>query len=145
MKRVVVTGTGAICSLGQDWSGVRAALRSGRSGVSANAAFGEVRYQLTDEKSQPIEGFTFDDRADDNGFRTILTGPPHPPFARFTPGWGHGLGFNDLKVIEAAHLLQAIAEETPAWPDFAEGWRVEAVVEAIARSAATRRWEPVPV
>ena len=99
--------------------------------------------RFSQERFNEIQLFRPADRADDNGFRTILTGPPHPPFARFTPGWGHGLGFNDLKVIEAAHLLEAIAEGTPAWPDFAEGWRVEAVIEAIAKSAATRRWETV--
>lgn len=99
--------------------------------------------RFTQERFNEIQLFKPSPRADDNGFRTILTGPPHPPFARFTPGWGHGLGFNDLKVAEAAHLLQAIANQTPAWPDFAEGHRVEAVCEAIARSAASRRWEQV--
>jgi predicted dehydrogenase len=99
--------------------------------------------RFTQERFNEIQLFRPSDRADDNGFRTILTGPPHPPFAHFTPGWGHGLGFNDLKVIEAAHLLDAIANRTPAWPDFAEGHRVEAVCEAIARSAASRRWEQV--
>lgn len=99
--------------------------------------------RFTQERFNEIQLFRPDGRADDNGFRTILTGPPHPPFARFTPGWGHGLGFNDLKVVEAAHLLEAIATGTPAWPDFVEGHRVEAVCEAIARSALTRRWETV--
>lgn len=102
---------------------------------------GGIRF--TQERFNEIQLFKPADRADDNGFRTILTGPPHPPFARFTPGWGHGLGFNDLKTIEAAHLLTAIAEGTPAWPDFEEGYKVEAVCEAIARSAETRRWEEV--
>jgi len=102
---------------------------------------GGIRF--TQERFNEIQLFKPSQRADDNGFRTILTGPPHPPFGRFTPGWGHGLGFNDLKTIEAAHLLDAIASGKPAWPDFAEGHRVEAVCEAIARSAETRRWEPV--
>lgn len=29
--------------------------------LNASAPFGEVRYQITDERSQPVEGFTFDD------------------------------------------------------------------------------------
>ena len=99
--------------------------------------------RFTQERFNEIQLFKPAERADDNGFRTVLTGPPHPPFGRFTPGWGHGIGFNDLKVIEAAHLLEAIATGTPAWPDFAEGQRVEAVCEAIARSAESRRWERV--
>jgi predicted dehydrogenase len=99
--------------------------------------------RFTQERFNEIQLFRPSERADDNGFRTILTGPPHPPFGRFTPGWGHGLGFNDLKITEAAHLLDAIANGSPAWPDFAEGHRVEAVCEAIAASALSRRWEPV--
>lgn len=75
-----------------------------------------------------------------NGFRTILTGPPHPPFGKFTPGYGHGLGFNDLKVCEAAHLLDAIAGKGPAWPDFAEGARVEEVCDAILESCEKNAW-----
>jgi predicted dehydrogenase len=102
---------------------------------------GGIRF--TQERFNEIQLFKPADRHDDNGFRTILTGPPHEPFGRFTPGWGHGIGFNDLKVIEAAHLLQAIADGTAAWPDFTEGHRVEVVCEAIARSAASRRWELV--
>jgi predicted dehydrogenase len=99
--------------------------------------------RFTQERFNEIQLFKPSSRADDNGFRTILTGPPHPPFGRFTPGWGHGIGFNDLKVIEAAHLLEAIAEGSPAWPDFVEGHRVEMVCDAIARSATNRRWQPV--
>ncbi len=102
---------------------------------------GGIRF--TQERFNEIQLFKPSDRQDDNGFRTILTGPPHPPFGRFTPGWGHGIGFNDLKVTEAAHLLDAIAGRTPAWPDFAEGHRVEAVCDTIVKSIASRRWEDV--
>jgi hypothetical protein len=41
---------------------------------------------------------------DRNGFRTVLTGPAHPHYGAFSPAAGHGLGFNDLKVIEVAQL-----------------------------------------
>jgi predicted dehydrogenase len=71
------------------------------------------------------------------GFRTILSGPAHPPFGRFVPAPGHQLGFLDLKVIEAAEFLRCIAGGAPAWPDFSEGLGIEAVIHAVARSAAT--------
>lgn len=73
----------------------------------------------------------------EQGFRTILTGPAHPPYAQFTPAPGHQLGFNDLKVIEAAEFLTAIANGSPAWPDFSEGYRIEAIIHGIAASAAS--------
>ena len=71
----------------------------------------------------------------DQGFKTILAGPAHEPYGKFCPAPGHGLGFNDLKTVEFAHFLQAIAGEVPAYPDFAAALRFERVIHAIARSA----------
>jgi hypothetical protein len=41
---------------------------------------------------------------------------PHP---------GHGIGFDDLKRIEVAHLLDGIDRGTPLDPDFREGRVIE--------------------
>lgn len=73
------------------------------------------------------------------GFRTILTGPAHPPYAAFCPAAGHSLGFNDLKVIEAADFLRAIAGGPAAWPDFAAALRFERVIHAMVASAREGR------
>ncbi|MDX6748701.1 Gfo/Idh/MocA family oxidoreductase [Geminicoccaceae bacterium 1502E] len=99
--------------------------------------------RFTQERFNELQLFRPSDHLDDNGFRTVLTGPAHPPFGRFTPAVGHGLGFNDLKVIEVAHLLAAIAGETPAFPDFREGAAIEAVCEAIERSHEQQGWVAV--
>ncbi len=64
---------------------------------------------------------------DRNGFRTVLTGPAHLPYGAFSPAAGHGLGFNDLKVIEVAQLLEAIAGGPAAYPDFAAAAALERV------------------
>ena len=40
MKRVVVTGFGAISPLGHDWPSVLAALKSGRNAVAASCTTG---------------------------------------------------------------------------------------------------------
>ncbi|HQU67463.1 MAG TPA: Gfo/Idh/MocA family oxidoreductase [Albidovulum sp.] len=76
------------------------------------------------------------DRAE-QGFRTILTGPAHPPYGAFCPAAGHQIGFNDLKVIEAAQLLHAIAGGQPCWPGFAEGLEIERVIHGAAEAAQT--------
>lgn len=76
-----------------------------------------------------------------DGFRTLLAGPDFPGYAPFIPAPGHQLGFNDTKTLEIRELLTAIGEGRPAAPDFRDGWRVERVMDAIARSADTRRWE----
>ncbi len=71
----------------------------------------------------------------EQGFRTILTGPAHEPFGAFCPAPGHQLGFNDLKVIEAAEFLHAIASDRPAHPDFAKALEYERVIHAVAEAA----------
>lgn len=71
----------------------------------------------------------------DQGFNTILAGPAHEPYGNFCPAPGHGLGFNDLKTIEVANFLKAIADDESAHPDFAAALRFERVIHAIARSS----------
>jgi predicted dehydrogenase len=77
------------------------------------------------------------------GFRTILTGPAHPPYGAFVPAPGHQLGFNDLKVIEAAQFLLAMTQGVPLDFDFAQGLLIERVVHGIADAARSGR--PVEV
>jgi predicted dehydrogenase len=71
----------------------------------------------------------------EQGFRTILTGPAHPPYAAFVPAPGHQIGFNDLKVIEAAALLRTIAGGPACWPGFAEGLEIERIIHGAAEAA----------
>jgi predicted dehydrogenase len=77
------------------------------------------------------------------GFRTVLAAPVHPPYERFTPAPGHGLGFNDLKVIECRQLIGRIAGDAATVLDFDDGLRIERTVDAMARSADSRRWVEV--
>ncbi|PQO23836.1 myo-inositol 2-dehydrogenase [Rhodobacteraceae bacterium WD3A24] len=71
----------------------------------------------------------------EQGFRTILTGPDHPPYDAFCPAPGHQLGFLDLKTIEAAELLRATQGGPLAYPDFTEALDFERAIHAIAQSA----------
>jgi predicted dehydrogenase len=74
------------------------------------------------------------------GYTTVLAGPDHPGYAAFCPSPGHQIGFNDLKVIEVARFLEAIATGKPAYPDFAAALKFECVLDAVQRSAAERQW-----
>ena len=73
------------------------------------------------------------------GFVTILTSPAHEPYGAFCPAPGHQLGFNDLKVIEAAGLLRAIRDGGRPNIDFTAGLEIEKAIHAIARSAREGR------
>ena len=99
---------------------------------------GAVRYRQ--ERFNEYELFRASARQDDNGYRTVFCGPYHGDYGRFTPAPGHGIGFNDLKVIEVAGLLEGIATGAPLYPDFREGWAIEAVCDAILESAERRAW-----
>lgn len=74
------------------------------------------------------------------GFTKIEAGPDHPPYGRFCPAPGHHLGFNDLKVIEVAELLEAHCGGRACNPDFREALEVQKTVEAIAASARSGTW-----
>ena len=104
-------------------------------------SLGAVRYRQ--ERFNEFELFRASPRKDDNGYRTVVCGPYHGAYGRFTPAPGHGIGFNDLKVIEVAGLLEGIAAGTPLYPDFREGWAIEAACDAILGSAAGRIWVAV--
>lgn len=77
------------------------------------------------------------------GFRTLLMGPEHPDYAAFSPAPGHGLGYNDQKIIEIRDLVEGIVTGTPLYPDFREAWRVNRIIDAIETSHAERRWMAV--
>jgi hypothetical protein len=74
------------------------------------------------------------------GFRRILSSPAHPAYAKLCPAPGHGLGFNELKVIELAEILHAIQGKSFNQIDFAKGLQIEKTIHAFARSSADRSW-----
>ncbi len=74
------------------------------------------------------------------GYRTILAGPEHADYGRFCPAPGHGLGINDLKIIEIHNLLVAIDGGKAFYPDFSEGLNVQSVMAAVERSSSERAW-----
>lgn len=113
----------------------------GRKGRIAVQLFGSRGTMLYDqERMNEFKLFTRDGPECAQGFRTILSGPLHPPYDRFVPAPGHGLGFNDLKVIEAHEVMAAIDGKPARIVDFDMGLAIEDTVHAMARSHAERGW-----
>jgi predicted dehydrogenase len=77
------------------------------------------------------------------GYTRILSGPGHPFHASFNPAPGTGLGYDDLKVIEAYQFLKSIAAGSLGEPSFSEAAAVANVQAAIIRSWETGTWEDV--
>jgi predicted dehydrogenase len=107
--------------------------RKGSLGFEAHGSRGMIVYDQ--ERMNELQLYTNEGPKVEQGFRTILTGPDHAPYGAFCPAPGHGLGFNDLKTIEAAQLLAGLAGGPRPSPDFSEALAIERVAYAIARSA----------
>jgi len=90
-----------------------------------------------------VQLYTLDDAREAQGFRTIMAAPQHPPYDKFVPAPGHGLGFNDLKVIECRQLIGRIRGEPAVLIEFEDGIHIERTVDAMARSAHEGRWVDV--
>jgi predicted dehydrogenase len=127
-------------------SGVMALNRSawGRKGRIAMQVFGSKGTIAYDqERMNEFQLYRSDDPAGTQGFRTVLTGPVHPPYDRFIPAPGHGLGFNELKIIECHELLRAIRGEPAQIVGFEAGLEIEQAVHAMAQSHREGRWVAV--
>ena len=95
------------------------------------------------ERLNEIQLFTSQDDPATDGFRTILTGPLHPPYSAFLPNGGHSLGYMDVKICELYELLQAIEHDKAPWPDFEAGLIIEKVMDAVDKSALAGIWKEV--
>jgi len=92
------------------------------------------------ERMSEVRLYTSGDARGRSGYRTLLLGPEHPDYGAFSPAPGHGLGYNDQKIVEVRELFAAIAEGRPASPDFREAWEVARIMDAVERSARQRAW-----
>jgi predicted dehydrogenase len=79
----------------------------------------------------------------DAGYSRVVMGPQHPEFVRFQPGPGVGMGYDDLKVIEAARFLQSVADGEQREPGVREMLAAARVIDAMERSSRTLAWEDV--
>ncbi|MFQ5932897.1 MAG: Gfo/Idh/MocA family protein [Nitrospiraceae bacterium] len=83
-----------------------------------------------------------------DGFARIVAGPEHPYHGRFNPGAGLGIGYEDLKVIEAYQFLRSVVDGKQGVPGFAEALALAEVQAAMIRSWESGTWErvtPIPV
>ena len=115
--------------------------RKGRIFVQLFGAKGSIVYDQ--ERMNEVQLYTADGSKESQGFRTILASPHHPPYDKFIPAPGHGLGFNDLKIVECRELIRRIEGERAHLIAFEDGIRIERIVDAIARSAHGGAWVDV--
>lgn len=114
-----------------------------RYAVEAHGSRGALAWDF--ERMNELQLYRPDDADDagDAGYARVLMSPRHEPFGRFQPGPGLPMGYDDLKVIEAALFLESIVDGEQREPGVREALAAAQVVAAMARSAVSGRWEPV--
>ncbi len=107
-----------------------------------NGSKGSLAFNL--ERLNELEYYSAEDEGGVQGFRQIMvTEPGHHPYIK---GWwppGHIIGYEHTFVHTVYDFLEAVASGKRVRPDFEDGLRNQAVLEAIERAARTRRWVKV--
>ena len=103
-----------------------------------NGSKGSVIFDF--ERMNELQVYFRDDAEDVQGFRRVMaTDAAHAYMQAWWPS-GHSIGYAETFTNEIYELLQAIAADRQPVPGFADGVKVQAVLEAVDRSIAERRW-----
>ena len=106
--------------------------------LELNGSRGSLRFDV--ERLNELEICEVGDARGEHAFRRILvTEPEHPYIASWWPP-GHVLGWEHAFVHQAGDLLRAIADGGEVRPSFRDGLEVEAVLDAVVRSAGSGEW-----
>ncbi|MFW0792269.1 Gfo/Idh/MocA family oxidoreductase [Gordonia sp. CPCC 205515] len=82
----------------------------------------------------------------DQSVSTIYVGPGHGEYDRFQPGSANAMGYDDLKVIEAARFLASINDPALAGATIDDAVRSAEVLDAMTTSVREGTWvSPVGV
>ncbi len=140
----------------EDWAGALVELQSGvvgsieasrvivgphvRMRFEVHGTAGALAWDL--ERMNELQRFELSENGRDEGYMTVLAGAQHPGFAAFQPGAGIPMGYDDLRVLEAAGFLAAVRDGEQHGPGLEEMRATARVLEAIERSAGSGSWEP---
>ena len=109
--------------------------------LEINGSKGSLAFDLEDMNR--LKFFNNSDPAHLRGFRDILvTERVHPYVGSWWPS-GHIIGYEHTFVHTIADFLNAVADGRGVSPDFSDGLRNQLVLDAVERSARSRRWEKV--
>ena len=104
-----------------------------------NGSLGSIAFNL--ERMNELQLYI--EEGPNSGFTTILaTDPTHPYIAGWWPP-GHIIGYEHTFTHTVFDLLKAIDQQQLPTPNFEDGVRNQAVLDAIERASNSRRWEAV--
>lgn len=103
-----------------------------------NGSKGSIKFDF--ERMNELQVFFTEDAEDVQGFRRVLaTDPAHAYMDAWWPA-GHTIGYEHTFTHEVHELMQAFAEDRQPVPNFVDGVKCQAVLEAVERSITERRW-----
>ncbi|WMT42333.1 Gfo/Idh/MocA family oxidoreductase [Paenibacillus sp. D2_2] len=103
-----------------------------------NGSLGSVKFDF--ERMNELEVYFTSDDVDVQGVRRVLaTDPAHAYSEAWWPP-GHTIGFEHTFIHEMLELTNAIREGRQPAPNFQDGVKCQAVLEAVERSIEQRRW-----
>jgi predicted dehydrogenase len=112
--------------------------RRNHNSFEINGSEGSVLFDL--ERMNELSVYFEDDEPRVKGFRTVLvTEPDHPFMGAWWPP-GHIIGYEHTFVHTIKDLLDGIAAGMSPAPSFEDGYRCQAVLDAVERSVESRSW-----
>ena len=102
---------------------------------------GSIAFNL--ERMNELEFYDRTEAAADQGFKTIMvTEGVHPYVGNWWPP-GHIIGYEHTFVHAIHDFLTCLEKDTMPSPNFKDGVKNQAVLDAVERSAKSNRWEKV--
>ena len=118
-----------------------AAGRRNYNSFEINGSRGSIVFNL--ERMNELEYFSLDDPDYTQGFRTIqVTGGAFDYASAWWPP-AHIIGYEHTFVHSFYEFFSALGENRQPVPNFRDGTRTQAVLEAVGKAAESRKWEPV--
>lgn len=103
-----------------------------------NGSEGSIRFNL--ERMNELEYYNGKDEAGLQGWKTILTTESaHPYLSGWWPA-GHIIGWQHTFVHQVLNLMNGIASNELPTPNFYDGLKCQAVLEAVEKSAESGMW-----
>ncbi len=107
--------------------------------IEINGSRGSLCFDFEDMNR--LKYFNNEDPGDRRGFRDIIVteGGAHPYVGAWWPG-GHIIGYEHTFVHTVADFVNAVVDKKSVQPTFEDGLANQIVLEAVEKSAKTRKW-----
>jgi predicted dehydrogenase len=115
--------------------------RKNRFSFEINGSEGAVFFDW--ERSNELLFCNASAATSEQGFTRTVIGPSHPYGGALQRIPGIGMSYVDTVAIMLYEFLQSLFDRGKPHPDFSDGVAVQAVMEAVQRSASNKCWEKV--